>query len=173
VHADEARDLLENPTPLQQQVLGDLRYHAISVVLHSDPSVMPADDSRWENWNYGKVTVDGELKPYVVYYMNRLHQLDSERDYFVTLNYPRALRDELVIKELTYSHPVIDMTMRNIQKTIYQVNVGTRLKLCGSYFHSKKLYHDQIGSHEAAFSSGMEAAAQLRSELGTFGTAAG
>jgi acetyl-CoA carboxylase biotin carboxylase subunit len=171
VHGDEARDLLENPTPMQRQVLGGLRYNPASVILHSDPSVMPADRIRWANWNYGKCTVEGEVRAYVAYNIKQLQQLETERDYFVTLDYPRPIRDDLVIAELAYSHPVIDMDLRNLQRDIYQVNVGTRLKLCGSYFHSKRQYHDQIGSHEAAFSSGMEAAAQLLRELaaGTVG----
>lgn len=177
-HGDQARDLLDNPTPLQRRTLSRLRYNSSRAVLHTDPSVMPADRARWDNWNYGKVTVDGVVTPYVAYYMNRLHGFAAEhdgceypeypeyRDYFVTLDCPLPIRDDLVIRELAYDHPVIDMDLRALQRTIYQVNEGVRLKLCGSYFHSKQLYHDQIGSHEAAFSSGMEAARQLLRELG-------
>ncbi|MDX2604769.1 hypothetical protein PV379_26115 [Streptomyces caniscabiei] len=39
------------------------------------------------------------------------------------------------------------------------------MKLCRAQFHSRQRHHDQIGSHEAAFSSGREAAAQLPREL--------
>ncbi|HEY5837058.1 NAD(P)/FAD-dependent oxidoreductase [Streptomyces sp.] len=165
VHGDHARGLLDNPDPVQQRTLSRVRYNASSVVLHTDRSVMPADRERWENWNYGKVAVDGEVRPYVAYYMNRLHRLNARRDYFVTMDYPRELREESVIRELSYEHPVIDMDLRNLQKDIYAVNEGTRLKLAGSYFHSKQLHYDQIGSHEAGFSSGMEAAAQLLREM--------
>ncbi|WP_371497615.1 FAD-dependent oxidoreductase [Kitasatospora sp. NBC_00374] len=166
VHGDQARALLTDPTELQRQTLAKIRYNPSSVVLHTDASVMPEDRSRWENWNYGKVVVDGAVRPYVVYYMNRLHGFESEHDYFVTLDYPRPIRADLVIKELYYEHPVIDMDLRTLQRTIYRVNDGTRVKLAGSYFHSKQLHHDQIGSHEAAFSSGLEAAEQLLRELG-------
>ncbi|MFJ8042727.1 NAD(P)/FAD-dependent oxidoreductase [Kitasatospora sp. NPDC096147] len=165
-HGDTARELLSNPDDVQRRTLEKIRYNTSLAVLHTDPSAMPADRSRWDNWNYGKVAVDGVSRPYVAYYMNRLHGFESSTDYFVTLDYPRGLREELVIRELPYSHPVIDIDLRRLQQTIYQVNEGTRVKLAGSYFHSKQLYHDQIGSHEAAFSSGMEAAAQLLKELG-------
>ncbi|MCF3129264.1 NAD(P)/FAD-dependent oxidoreductase [Streptomyces olivochromogenes] len=165
-HADVTRGLLENPTPAQSELLAPLRYNASTVILHTDASVMPADRSRWEAWNYGKVTVDGRIRTYVAYYMNKLHGFESETDYFVTLDYPLPVAEESVIRTFAYEHPVVDMAMRTAQQTIYRVNEGARVKLCGSYFHSKQQYHDQIGSHEAAFSSGKEAAAQLLRELG-------
>lgn len=164
-HADVTRALLENPTDRQRELLAPLRYNASTVVLHTDPSVMPADRSRWEAWNYGKVTVDGQPRTYVAYYMNKLHGFESETDYFVTLDYPLPVAEDTVIRTFHYEHPVLDMAMRRAQQTIYEVNEGLRVKLCGSYFHSKQQYHDQIGSHEAAFSAGKEAAAQLLREL--------
>ncbi|MER6129501.1 FAD-dependent oxidoreductase [Streptomyces sp. NPDC001795] len=164
-HADTTRALLENPTPAQRELLAPLRYNRSTVILHTDSSVMPADRSRWEAWNYGKVTVDTQPRTYVAYYMNKLHGFESETDYFVTLDYPLDIREDSVIRTFPYEHPVVDMAMRTAQQTIYKVNEGTRVKLCGSYFHSKQQYHDQIGSHEAAFSSGREAAAQLLREL--------
>ncbi|MFI6247619.1 NAD(P)/FAD-dependent oxidoreductase [Streptomyces sp. NPDC051016] len=165
-HADVSRALLENPTPAQRELLAPLRYNASTVILHTDPSVMPADRDRWEAWNYGKVTVDGQPRTYVAYYMNKLHGFESATDYFVTLDYPLEVDEAAVIRRFDYEHPVLDMAMRAAQQTIYQVNEGPRVKLCGSYFHSKQQYWDQIGSHEAAFSSGKEAAAQLLRELG-------
>lgn len=165
-HGDQARDLLVSPTDIQRRILSGISYNRSLAVLHTDTSVLPDDRERWENWNYGKLRVDGEIRPYVAYYMNRLHRFESERDYLVTLDYAGPVREELVIRELPYTHPVIDMDLRRLQSHIYEVNKGGRVKLCGSYFHSKRLHWDQIGSHEAAFSSGAEAAAQLLRELG-------
>lgn len=164
-HADEALALLDNASDHQREVLSKVRYNGSSVVLHTDPSVMPADRERWEAWNYGKVDVDGEARTYVAYYMNKLHGFTSEKDYFVTLDYPRDVDPETVIAEFPYTHPIIDIHVRDMQKSIYDVNVGSRVKLCGSYFHAKRHGVDQIGSHEAGYSSGMEAARQLISEL--------
>ncbi|MYR57657.1 FAD-dependent oxidoreductase [Streptomyces sp. SID625] len=164
-HADEALALLDNASDHQREVLSKVRYNGSSVVLHTDPSVMPADRERWQAWNYGKVDVDGEARTYVAYYMNKLHGFTSEKDYFVTLDYPRDVDPETVIAEFPYTHPIIDIHVRDMQKSIYDVNVGSRVKLCGSYFHAKRHGVDQIGSHEAGYSSGMEAARQLISEL--------
>ncbi len=164
-HADEALAMLENPTERQRAVLSPVRYNSSRVVLHTDPSVMSADRDRWQAWNYGKVAVGGVPRSYVAYYMNKLHGFTAEKDYFVTLDYPREVDPDTVIAELGYTHPVIDIAVRNLQRDIYRVNEGTRVKLCGSYFHSRQLHWDQIGSHEAAYSSGMEAASRLLREL--------
>ncbi|MFE0461793.1 NAD(P)/FAD-dependent oxidoreductase [Kitasatospora sp. NPDC058965] len=166
VHGDQARALLTEPDEVQRRVLANIRYNASLAVLHTDPSAMPADRSRWESWNYGKVAVDGRARPYVAYYMNKLHGFESATDYFVTLDYPGELREDAVIRELRYEHPVIDLDLRTLQQTVYQVNEGGRIKLCGSYFHSRRLHHDQIGSHEAAFASGRDAARTLLREIG-------
>lgn len=164
-HADEALAMLDNPTDRQQEVLSKVRYNSSSVILHTDPSVMSADRERWEAWNYGKVAVDGEERTYVAYYMNKLHGFTSEKDYFVTLDYPLEVDPATVIAEFPYAHPVIDIHVRDMQKNVYDVNEGTRVKLCGSYFHAKRHGVDQIGSHEAGYSSGMDVARQLISEL--------
>lgn len=164
-HADEALAMLDNPTDRQQEVLSKVRYNSSSVILHTDPSVMSADRERWEAWNYGKVAVDGEERTYVAYYMNKLHGFTSDKDYFVTLDYPLEVDPATVIAEFPYTHPVIDIHVRDMQKNVYDVNEGTRVKLCGSYFHAKRHGVDQIGSHEAGYSSGMDVARQLISEL--------
>ena len=56
-HADEALAMLDNPTERQHEVLSKVEYNSSKVILHTDPSVVPEDKSRWEAWNYGKVEV--------------------------------------------------------------------------------------------------------------------
>ncbi|MFE1441941.1 NAD(P)/FAD-dependent oxidoreductase [Streptomyces sp. NPDC058739] len=164
-HADEALAMLENPTERQREVLSKVRYNGSRVVLHTDPSVMPGNRERWEAWNYGKVAVDGQDRTYVAYYMNKLHGFTAEKDYFVTLDYPLEVAADTVIAEFPYTHPIIDNPVREMQKDIYDVNNGTRVKLAGAYFHAKRHGVDQIGSHEAGYSSGMDVAQRLVSEL--------
>lgn len=60
---------------------------------------------------------------------------------------------------------MIDVALRERQSVIHAANEGTRVKLCGSYFHSRELGPDLIGSHEAAFSAGAAAAARILDEL--------
>ena len=160
-HADQTLALLANPTPRQREVLSTVRYNKTHVALHTDVSALSPDRDRWRAWNYGKATVNGASAAYVAYYLNKLQDFTAEHDYFVTLDYPGDLRPDAVIAEFDYTHPIIDINVRRMQHGIYQVNEGTRVKLAGSYFHSPDLGPDQIGSHEAAWSSGREAARQL------------
>jgi predicted NAD/FAD-binding protein len=104
--------------------------------------------------------VDGETRAWVVYYMNRVQELDAHNDYFVTVDYPLPLRDGTVIREFLYRHPIIDMPVHAIQDRIYGLNELNRIKLCGTYFHARGSA-PSIGFHEAGFASGAEAGAAV------------
>ncbi|MFF9111147.1 NAD(P)/FAD-dependent oxidoreductase [Streptomyces sp. NPDC014805] len=167
-HADQSLAVLENPTPFQADVLGTVRYSATRAILHTDPAAMPPRRERWQSWNYGLKTVDGTPRTWVAYYMNALQGFTAERDYFVTLDSPIVPRDELVVRELPFTHPVIDLDVRAMQRTIHDVNApGGRIKLAGSYFHAPRIGVDLIGSHEAGFVSGRKAAEAVARELHT------
>jgi predicted NAD/FAD-binding protein len=163
-HADQALSILRNPTPAQQAV-DIVRYNTSSCLLHTDDSVISKDRQRWRSWNFGSLEVDGQHRAWPVYYLNDLQNLDAAQDYFVTLDCPIEVAPEKVIKSITYSHPIITCAVRELQSTIYRAHSGSRVLLAGSYFHSKSLGPDQIGSHEAAFSSGVEAARAVRAVL--------
>lgn len=164
-HADEALAMIESPADEQRRILERVRYSATRAVLHRDPSVLPADRSRWQSWNYGRVAHEGADHTYVVYWMNRLQGFDAPRDYFVTLDCPLDVDEASVVREIDYTHPIIDMGVREMQRGIYAVNRDRRIALCGSYFHAPKIGPDLIGSHEAAFCSGREAAEAIRRQL--------
>jgi len=163
-HADETLAMLDGPHP-GREYLEKVKYHSTHAVLHSDPSALLPDRSRWLSWNYGGMRRNGRREAFVVYYMNHIQGFQADEDYFVTLDSPVPIRDELVIAELDYSHPVVTQEVHDMQFSIYSVLDTSRIKLCGSYFHSRKVGPDLIGSHEAAFCSGMEAAGALRSEF--------
>lgn len=164
-HADQTLALLDSPTPLQADILGKVRYSSTKAVLHTDPSSMPPDRSRWQSWNYGLKTVDGTPRTWVAYYMNSLQGFTAQKDYFVTLDSPIVPREETVIREIPFTHPIIDLDVRSMQRTIYAVNDTGRVKLAGSYFHSPKIGHDLIGSHEAGYVSGLKAAESIARDI--------
>ena len=51
-HADEALDLLLDPTPLEKEVLGAFRYSRNETVLHRDSSLLPRARLARASWNY-------------------------------------------------------------------------------------------------------------------------
>lgn len=168
-HADEALRLMERPTARQRQVLDTVRYSATRAILHTDPAVMPRDQERWASWNYGRITHDGAPRAWVAYYMNSLQGFEAEKDYFVTLDCPIEPDPKSVIREIAYTHPIIDLPVRQAQRGIQSVNQEGRIKLAGSYFHSPKIGLDLIGSHEAGFVSGISAAEAVRRDAALSG----
>lgn len=163
-HADQALSLIEGEHPARP-LLEKVPYHFTKAVLHRDPAVLPIPQDRWVSWNYGALTQDGHREAFVVYFMNRIQGFQAQHDYFVTLDSPIPIRDELVVKEMDYSHPVINWDVHAMQRSIYDVLEQSRVKLCGSYFHSRRVGPDLIGSHESAFCSGMEAAGAVQRHL--------
>jgi predicted NAD/FAD-binding protein len=156
-HADDAVKLIGELTG-PRQMLSSVRYNRCRVVLHTDSSVMPQSPGRWLSWNYGRTSIDGVPKCYVAYYMNRLQGFNANKQYFVTLDYPGPIDPASIVREFDYTHPIIDVHVRNMQRALYAINDVGRIRFCGSYFHSKKIGPDLIGSHEAGFASGLEAA---------------
>jgi predicted NAD/FAD-binding protein len=163
-HADDALRLLERPDAAQQQ-LEEIRYSDATVVVHTDPSVQPADRARWQSWNYGRKQVDGATRTWVNYYLNHLQELDAERDYFVSLDCPLPIADERVIAQIAYRHPVLTMPVRRMQDSLHALNTGRRVKLCGSYFYSRSLGPDIIATHESAYDSGLAAAQACKNDM--------
>lgn len=160
-HADDSVRLLDRLAP-GQEILRQIPYHPNTVYLHSDPSCMPADRDGWRSWNYGKADGPDGTRTWAVYYLNELQQLDSPRDFFLTLGDGPLPDARHVIAELQYRHPVFSAGARAAQREIHSVNaLPSRVKFAGSYLHSRQLGPDIIGGHESAFDSGAAAAAAV------------
>ncbi|WP_084792182.1 FAD-dependent oxidoreductase [Actinopolyspora mortivallis] len=157
-HADDAMALLREPNP-QQRRLSAVGYHPTRATLHTDSGVMPPDRTAWRSWNYGRTGAGRQYDSWVVYYLNDLQQITSATDYFLTLDSGVPIREDSVIEEISYRHPVFTVEARRLQHDIYSINESSpRVKFAGSYFHSRKMGPDIIGSHESAFDSGQAAA---------------
>lgn len=87
-HADQALEILAEPTPLEKQILGCFKYNETAVTVHTDPVIMNPDRSKWQSWNYGQVTKEGKLYTYVTYYANKVDNFTAKKDYFVSLDTP-------------------------------------------------------------------------------------
>jgi len=158
-HADEALDLLANPTETESQLLSAFNYSSNAVRLHRDSRVMPPRRSAWMSWNY---RVEGDLssgyQASIHYWMNRLQQLPGSEDFFVSLNAPRDLIDEeLVAWEGTYHHPVFTLDSIRAQHQLVTLNRNGPIYFAGSYFRN--------GFHEDALMSGQEAANAILAQI--------
>ncbi len=153
-HGDEALGLIEQPTELERELLGSFRYQPNQVYLHSDPALMPRRRRVWSSWNYLRGAGEDPSSPVTVtYWMNRLQDLPTGRDIFVSLNPVRPPRDESVIAALTYDHPVFDARAIAAQRRMGEIQGRDRIWFAGAYLG--------YGFHEDGLRSALEVAAAL------------
>jgi predicted NAD/FAD-binding protein len=151
-HADEALDLLDDPSPLEFELLGAIRYQANPAVLHQDASLMPRRKRVWSSWNYmrdGKA--DAERSVHVTYWMNRLQGIDPAHPLFVTLNPPRE--PARMLGCFLYHHPLLDAAAIRAQKRLWDLQGRRNTWFCGAYFGA--------GFHEDGLQAGLAVAEQL------------
>jgi len=134
-HADEALHLLADPTADEKRLLGAWRYTLNEAILHTDASSMPSNPRAWASWNYrmeGETTSAPAVS--VTYHMNRLQNLNTQNQYFVTLNRKKETPPENVIEKMSYTHPSYTFESVKTQAELPGLNGRSRTFYCGSYF---------------------------------------
>jgi predicted NAD/FAD-binding protein len=154
-HSDQALGLLQDPTAAEQEVLGAIRYQGNEAVLHTDESLMPRRRTAWAAWNY-HVPRDPARHVAVTYNMNILQQLDSARQYLVTLNSDRAIDEDKIIRRVQYDHPIYSLETVAAQRRHAEVNCD-RTFFCGAYWRN--------GFHEDGVVSALDAVAHFEKRL--------
>jgi predicted NAD/FAD-binding protein len=132
-HSDQALAMLADPSDAEHEILGAIPYQRNEAVLHTDPSLMPRRRRAWASWNF-HLTPEPSGRTTVTYWMNNLQRLQSERDYFVTLNRTGAIDPERVIRRVTYSHPVYTRDGVHAQERHAEINGVNRTRYCGAYW---------------------------------------
>lgn len=133
-HADQALALIENPTDEEQQWLSNFAYENNKTYLHTDASLMPTNKAVWSSWNYlARTTLDSRQQMTASYWMNRLQNLQTDTDYFVTLNPYRLPKEESIIREIDYQHPIFTRDAIQAQKVIPTMQGKNNTWFCGSY----------------------------------------
>ena len=151
-HADEALALLAEPTAQERALLGAFRYSRNEAVLHTDASLMPRRRSVWSSWNYiGDRAAAHKVS--VTYWMNRLQNLPTKTNLFVSLNPPRAPCAGSVVAEGTYDHPMFDAAAIAAQKRLWGLQGSRNAWFCGAHFGA--------GFHEDGLQAGLAVAEQL------------
>ena len=152
-HADQALGMLADPTSEEEQLLGAFGYCANSAVLHSDATLMPHRRRVWSSWNYLSSDQGNSTKLAVSYWMNRLQGLSNAKPMFVTLNAHRPIRDNSILYQAEYSHPIFNARAMNAQKRLWSLQGQRNTWFCGAYFGA--------GFHEDGLQSGLAVAEAL------------
>ncbi|MEE2903014.1 MAG: FAD-dependent oxidoreductase [Myxococcota bacterium] len=146
-HSDTALKLLADPTPQEEQVLGNIPYQANSVVLHTDASLMPKKKKAWASWNY-RLPKGLSRDSTVTYWMNRLQGLPSDApDFFVSLNQDDHIDPSLILRTFNYEHPIYTDSTLEAQAQHGTISGHNRTHYCGAYWF--------YGFHEDGVKSGL------------------
>jgi predicted NAD/FAD-binding protein len=151
-HADQALDLLNEPTDSETELLGAWNYTGSRTLLHSDASVMPPLRSVWSSWNFSRIK---ENQTSLTYHMNRLQVLKTKKQYFVSLNLQSDPAD--IIAEFNYKHPMFTRDALLSREKLKQLNGRNRTWFAGSYMGD--------GFHEDAVRSSVEVASGFGMDL--------
>lgn len=152
-HADQALALLADPTEHERTLLSCFRYSRNLAVLHSDGGLMPKRRAVWSSWNYIGDRRDSGSSATVSYWMNRLQNLRSPTQLFVTLNPERPPHAGTIHHSETYEHPLMDNAAIAAQQRLWCLQGECRTWFCGSYFGA--------GFHEDGLQSGLAVAEAL------------
>jgi predicted NAD/FAD-binding protein len=151
-HADQALELLDQPTQPEAELLGAFGYSGNRAVLHRDPGLMPHRRSVWASWNYLGHRADAN-RLHVTYWMNRLQGLKQAPPLFVTLNPAQEPAAGTILHEEMYHHPQFNTAAMQAQQSLWSLQGRRRTWFCGAYFGA--------GFHEDGLQSGLAVAEQL------------
>ena len=148
-HADESLNILERPTEEEKNILGKFKYVENVAILHSDESLMPKKKRAWSSWN----SISDGKNTSITYWLNKLQNLETTKNYFLTLNPIYKLNDNFIIKKINFTHPYLNHENTLLQKKLHSIQGKKRTWFCGSYFG--------YGFHEDGLRSSIELANNL------------
>lgn len=152
-HADQALEMLADPSNEERRLLGAFDYVVNDTVLHSDTRLMPKRRRVWSSWNYMSREDSDGRRLAVTYWMNRLQGIESDRPLFVTLNPHREIEAGAILKQMRYSHPRFDAAAVEAQKELWSLQGHRNTWFCGAYFGA--------GFHEDGLQAGLAVAEAL------------
>ena len=143
-HADESLKMIEKPTEEEKNLLGKFQYVKNEAFLHTDENLMPIKKRAWSSWN----SISNNEETCITYWLNKLQNLKSKKNYFLTLNPIFKINDSLIIKKVNFTHPYLNSENTKIQKDLHTIQGKKRTWFCGSYFG--------YGFHEDGLKSSIE-----------------
>jgi predicted NAD/FAD-binding protein len=136
-HAPQSLKLLDDPSPLENELLSPFAYQPNAVKLHTDPQFMPESRRCWASWNYRSDSTGSDVKTTTHYWMNSLQGVSERENYFVSLNAGDRVAPDRCLKELDYEHPLFDLEAIEAQKRLPELNEtkeDNRTFFCGAWF---------------------------------------
>ena len=132
-HADDTLRLIKDPTEKEKKILGSFKYKENIAYLHNDIRLMPDRKKAWSSWN-SILEMKDTSKNCVTYWLNRLQNLNTNNNYFLTLNPIFKIDNKKIIKRIEFSHPFYDQRAIESQNKLKELQGIKNSWFCGSYF---------------------------------------
>ena len=146
-HANEALDIINDPTAEEKEILKNFKYRQNTAVIHFDESIMPKNTKAWCSWN-SSMSKNNIEKTSVTYWLNQLQNLRIDRNIFLTINPFREVPDNKIFKKVKFTHPYYDNDALSNQNNLKKIQNKKNILFCGSYFG--------YGFHEDGIKSSIE-----------------
>ena len=132
-HSDQALDLLSDPSPVEREVLGAIRYQPNRATLHTDRRLLPSNRRAWASWNYHRLA-DRPSRTTLTYRLRSLQGIPSTQELLVTLNRDDTIDPAAVLGTFDYAHPVYDGAAIAAQACHEELNGRNRTWFAGAYW---------------------------------------
>ena len=140
MHAPDALQLLDEPSIDELNILSCFEYKKNKAILHNDEKALYPNKKVYAAWNYKTNGKDENVT--LSYWINRLQNINSKKEYFVSLNETEKINK--VIEEISYEHPQFDKKAIEAQKKRSLINGSKNTYFAGAYwrygFHEDGLY---------------------------------
>ena len=146
-HADEALELIDNPSEVEKKILRNFSYKENIAYIHTDIKAMPKNKRAWSSWN-SSINDKDFKKSSISYWLNLLQNLKCEQNIFLTLNPYFEIDKSKILKKVRFSHPYYDQKALDTQQELSKLQNQRDLLFCGSYFG--------YGFHEDGIKSSIE-----------------
>lgn len=157
-HSDQTLKILKDLSPLEQSILGKIRYQPNTAYLHFDETLLPQSKRTWSAWNYISETDQLNKRSVAVSYLiNKLQPLPFKAPIIVTLNPTHEPDPAKVIKVIEYEHPVFDGPAIEAQELLSSIQGKDRIYFAGAWCG--------YGFHEDGLRSGMDVAKLLGASI--------
>ena len=155
-HADQSLKLIDNPSNEEKEILNEFTYISNKAYLHTDVDLMPNKINAWSSWN--SISKKDLTKTCVTYWLNKLQNLDTNKNYFLTLNPITEIKDSKIIKKINFTHPYLNNKSFEMQNRLKDLQGKKRVWFSGSYFG--------YGFHEDGLKSSLEMLKQFEGNDG-------
>jgi predicted NAD/FAD-binding protein len=153
MHAPQALELLQDCTQHESDILSCFAYKQNDALLHNDENALYPDKDIYAAWNY-KNNEDRDSVT-LSYWINRLQNLKSEKEYFVSLN--EIDKIDKVIERISYEHPQFDKAAIVAQSLREEISGVNNTFFAGAYWRN--------GFHEDGLWSANEIAKEFECAL--------